>query len=300
MGVPALMQKEFKGHFPGPNLLVTGGVHGDEFTPMAAVRRLMTRVDEANLHGSVTLVPIVNDAAWRRGERTAEDGLDLARVCPGDREGSITQQAAHAVSQLIQRADYYIDLHTGSRTFSLLPFAGYTLHPDANVLEQQRAMARAFNLPIIWGTSPHLEGRTLSVARDAGVPAIYAEYLGSGACDEAGVEDYVAGCLNVMRELGMISRPRPADRVVTVIEDPTAGSGHMQVQNPSPTDGFFTPKVRLGENVERGAQIGIVCDSLGDETRAIHADRSGIALGLRTFSRVSQGEMTVVILEQSD
>ena len=41
-------------------------------------------------------------------------------------------------------------------------------------------MARAFNLPLIWGTDASLEGRSLSVARDAAVPAIYAEYLGGG------------------------------------------------------------------------------------------------------------------------
>lgn len=41
-------------------------------------------------------------------------------------------------------------------------------------------MARAFGLPLIWGTDPTLPGRSLSVARDANVPAIYAEYLGGG------------------------------------------------------------------------------------------------------------------------
>ena len=101
----------------------------------------------------------------------------------------------------IRSANYYIDLHSGGTRFRVLPLAGYTLHPDPKVLEAQRRMARAFGLPFIWGTDPKLDGRSLSVARDALVPAIYAEYHGGGGCDPAGVDAYVQGCLNVLADL---------------------------------------------------------------------------------------------------
>src|SRR5690606_2125631 len=155
------------GRRPGPHLLITGGVHGDEFTPMAAIRRLARQIDPRDLSGRLTLVPIVNEAAWLRGRRTAEDELDLARTCPGDPTGPITQRIAWALSQLIQTADFYIDLHTGSIDLALSPLCGYMLHPEESVLQQQRKMAGAFNLPIVWGTTPALDGRSLSVARDA-------------------------------------------------------------------------------------------------------------------------------------
>ena len=77
---------------------------------------------------------------------------------------------------------------------------------------QQRRMARAFNLPVIWGTDPNLEGRSMSIARTANVPAIYTEFLGSGLCAPDGVVAYFEGCLNVMCELGMIDRPQPQVR----------------------------------------------------------------------------------------
>ena len=68
---------------PGPHLLITGGVHGDEFEPMAAIRRLIGPLRAGRIRGRVTLVPVVNEPAFRRGQRTAEDGLDLARTLPG-------------------------------------------------------------------------------------------------------------------------------------------------------------------------------------------------------------------------
>ena len=114
-----LKSRVIEGRRPGPHMLITGGVHGDEFEPMAAIRRLMHRIDPAGLQGRVTLVPVVNEAAYLRGHRTADDGLDLARVCPGCADGSITEQSASSLSALIQTADYYIDLHTGGTTLAV-------------------------------------------------------------------------------------------------------------------------------------------------------------------------------------
>src|SRR5262245_37924511 len=126
------------GQQPGPHLLITGGVHGDEFEPMSAIRRLIATVDGALLRGKLTLVPVVNEAAFSRGSRVAEDGLDLARTCPGRADGSITEQIAHGLSELIRSADYYIDLHTGGLALSVWPMAGYMLHPRADILDKQR------------------------------------------------------------------------------------------------------------------------------------------------------------------
>ncbi|MBL9152737.1 MAG: succinylglutamate desuccinylase/aspartoacylase family protein [Verrucomicrobiales bacterium] len=293
----SLHLRQFASDLPGPHLLITGGVHGDEFEPMAAIRRLIAHFDasDALRCGRLTLVPCVNEAAFLRGHRCAGDGLDLARTCPGRPDGSETERTAHRLSELIRQATHYIDLHTGGTEFAVHPLAGYVLHPDPSILDTQRAMARAFNLPVIWGTSPALEGRSLSVARDAGVPAIYCEYLGSATVSEAGIGAYVDGCLNVMALLGLVEPRDTAGRVGRVIEDATPGSGHMQVQNPSPIDGYFTPAIALGDVVETGQPLGTVTDLTGADTRTLSAAHPGIVLTLRTFPRVRAGEMVAVV-----
>jgi predicted deacylase len=281
----------------GPHLLITGGVHGDEFEPMVTIRQLNSFVRSEHLSGKLTLVPVVNESAFALGRRTAEDNLDLARTCPGHSDGSITEQVAHAVGQLISTADYYIDLHTGGTAMCIMPFVGYMLHADSNILEQQRRMAHAFNLPIIWGTTPTLNGRTISVARDAGIPAIYAEYLGGGRCDSQGIKDYFDGCLNVMRELKMIERKEPASKVTCVIEDPREKSGHLQINHLAPFTGFFEPNVELGQKVTCGDLLGSVTDALGKRVHEIRSEKSGIVLCLTTFSRVLEGTGLAVVLE---
>ncbi len=284
------------GDQPGPHLLVTGGVHGDEFEPMVAIRRLVKAVEAEALRGKLTLVPVVNESAFERGQRVGEDGLDLARTCPGKAEGTITERVAAALSELIRAADYYIDLHTGGTALAVWPMTGYVLHPDAEVLAKQRTMARAFNLPVIWGTDYRLEGRSLSVARDAKVPAIYGEYLGGGRCSRNGVTDYVEGCLNVMAAVGMIERELPATRVQHVVEDPRPESGHMQRCYPAPADGCFEAEVELGEAVEAGQVIGQVLDPLGSERLVVRANEAGNILVLRTFLAVRKGDSLAVVL----
>ena len=297
-----LAKRIFLGQIDGPQLLITGAVHGDEFEPMAAIRRLIDRFQsdkelETKLCGSVTLVPVVNEAAFLRGHRCADDGLDLARVCPGRADGSITERTARALSDLIESADYYIDLHTGGTEFAVLPLAGYSIHSDVKVLAAQRRMAKAFNLPTVWGTAGNLDGRSLSVARDANVPAIYTEYLGSASYCEEGIVSYVDGCLNVMAELKMLARQPPTNRVETIVEDPRPNSGHMQVCNVSPISGYFEAEVSLGDKIKVGYPLGTVCDTVGADCRTIVATQSGIVLVLRTFPRVHEGESVGVILE---
>lgn len=292
-----IYSRQIDGHTDGPNLLITGGVHGDEFEPMVAIRRLMREVQPAQLRGRLTLVPVANESAFLRGERTGDDGLDLARTCPGKSDGSITEQTAYALSQIIRSADYFIDLHTGGTIMSVTPLTGYKLVPDEAVRQTQRRMAHAFNLPLVWGTDYRLEGRTLSVARDAGVPAIYAEYLGSGMCDPAGVEAYVEGCLNVMSELDMIDRERPPSRVERTVDDFRESAGHMQIRNPAPITGFFEPQVQLGDNVKAGDPLGTVSDILGDNVATSVSQETGTVIVLRTFSRVHAGDTLAVILE---
>src|SRR5688572_15552778 len=279
-----LQSRVVEGRQPGPHLLITGGVHGDEFEPMVAIRRLMTRSELKQLRGRLTLVPVVNEAALARGTRVAEDGLDLARTCPGRVDGSITERTAYALSKLIRAADYYTDLHTGGTALSVWPLAGYMLHPNREVLEKQRAMARAFNLPLIWGTDPNLDGRSLSVARDANVPAIYAEYLGGGRLSLVGVDAYVQGCLNVMAALGMLELPPVASQVERVVEDPRPNSGHMQRCYPAPASGCFESAVELGQPIQAGELLGTVVDPLGQERHEVHSTQTGRIIVLRTLA----------------
>jgi len=285
---------EITGKTTGPHLLITGGVHGDEYEGIEAVRRLMKEMDPAELGGTLTLIPIVNLSAHLLDARCGEDHLDLARTCPGRIDGTTTEQVAAELTWQIQKADLYIDLHTGGKAMQLHPLVGYQLVSDKTVLEKQRRMARAFGLPIIWGTCGDLDGRSLSVARDAGVPAVYAEYLGGENCSPEGVEAYVSGCRNIMAEFRMLPHETPRFfEAEWEIEDERPNSGHLQIHHPCPQDGVFQPGLRLGQEVKEGDELGRVGNVV------VSAENGGRVICLHLVGEVKTGECLGVILEKS-
>jgi predicted deacylase len=292
---------EIVGASDGPNILIIAGVHGDEYEGIAAIRELadLLETKRDSICGRATLIPIVNEPAFAIPHRCGEDGKDLARTCPGSADGTPTERIAHALSARIEAADYFIDLHTGGSTMQVFPLIGYGLVPNEDILNTQRRMARAFGMPLVWGTSSKLDGRTLSVARHAEVPAIYGEHLGGGTCSADGVRGYIEGCLNLMAEFDILTKhPKPEllgdDHC---IEDPREQSGHMQICHPCPIAGYFEAAVELGGEVEAGAPLGCIFPTGGGESITVAANETGRIIVLRTCCSVQKDDALAVILE---
>lgn len=279
------------GH-PGPKVLIIAGVHGDEYEPMLTTLELLKELPSKLSNGSVTIVTVVNESAYQSVSRYGEDGLDLARVCPGNISGSATEIAAAWISEFIQKADYLIDMHTGGLMYDIAALAGYMLHTDPVILEKQQKMALACNLPIVWGTDARPEGRTLSIARDAGIPGIYLEYGGGTGTRPEVVKAYKEAMVNILRYLKMISEPvvggESDDRFW--VEDHRADSGYLQGKMPSPADGIFVAEVATGNIIEKGKRWGRVVDPVTGESVEILADISGLAFLQRTLVKVRKGD----------
>lgn len=274
----------------GPRVLITAGVHGDEYEPMIAARELISIIEDKLIAGSVTIIPVVNSSAYKAGRRFGDDGLDLARICPGNEAGSNSEKAAALVSKAIKDSDYYIDMHTGGKEFNIYPLAGYMLHPSEEILHKQQEMAKAFNLRVIWGTESSPEGRTLSVARDAGIPAIYVEHGGGEPFNNEVVKSYVQGCLNVLISLNMVL---PDKKFFSAwqywVEDYTPQSGHLQSKMPAPAEGIFIPAVVLGDFIKKGHEWGRIVNIHTKSEHIVVADNNGIVLFIRATSFVREG-----------
>lgn len=99
----------------GPVLCVAAGIHGDEYVGMAAIKEIARTLDPNEVNGAFIGVPVVNVQAFVASSRTNPfDGLNLNRVFPGKKDGFISEMIAYTfMEEIVSKADYYIDLHTG-------------------------------------------------------------------------------------------------------------------------------------------------------------------------------------------
>jgi predicted deacylase len=69
------------GEEQGPVLVVTAGVHGDEYEGIEAIAEVYRRVTPSELRESLIMMPVCNMPAYEAGSRSSPiDGLNLARV----------------------------------------------------------------------------------------------------------------------------------------------------------------------------------------------------------------------------
>ncbi len=285
-----------RGVRPGKTLLAVGAVHGDEYEGTIAIQDAFEELDAAVMRGTFFGIPVMNGPAFAAASREgAWDGANLARVFPGSAIGSPTLRIAHAFTEyLLKQCDLLLDVHSGGNAYAIQHLAGYQLR-EGELGRIQRAAAMAFGADLVWGT-PGLPGRTLSAAGELGVPAIYVEMRGEGRCRRQDVDRARQGIHNVLAYLGIVDGTFPTTPPRFFVEMTEPGSGHLQVDHPSPTSGTFVPAVDVWERVDAGQMLGWVRHPDGRVLAEIPSARAGRVLFLRTHPRVFSGDTVAFVL----
>lgn len=128
------------GQEPGPRLIVTGAVHGNETCGTRAILRVLEEIDAGTLAivaGSVTFVPVANPLAYARGQRVGDRNLNR-NLAPTGHPIDFEDRIANWLCPLLARHDVLLDLHStraqnpafaalgpADNTGTLEPFAHY-------------------------------------------------------------------------------------------------------------------------------------------------------------------------------
>ena len=106
------------GKRPGPVIFVSGAVHGDEIVGVEVIRRVLKSSALRGMRGTLLAVPVVNAFGFLNHTRYLPDRRDLNRSFPGHSRGSLAGQLAHLfLSEIVERSDFGIDLHSSVRLF---------------------------------------------------------------------------------------------------------------------------------------------------------------------------------------
>ncbi len=281
-----------RGAAEGPTLVVVGGMHGSEFAGIEAAIRLFNEVDPTLLRGTLKVCMIYNLPAFvnHLGFLIPHDGKNPMRTFPGSRVGTYGEAMAYYLTEeFLSQADAMVELHGGDIPESLTPFTIHPITGNGAVDEKSRAMALAYNIPLVVAgqaydpTNPPSSAFGTTALR--GKPAILCESGQQGILNLAEVDVHLVGLRNILAHLGML----PGHIVNTVKR--TFLTDYTAVR--SEIDGMWYPGVELNQPVKKDQAVGCIRDYFGQHVLDVKSLLDGIVTVVRTSPAIKAGNVLI-------
>jgi predicted deacylase len=286
LGFTTIPVTVMKGSKPGPVLALTAGIHGYEYPPILALQKLNVKV----LAGTLIVVRVANMPSFlgRTVYFSPLDGKNLNRVFPGRKDGTESEQIAHAITtNVIDKCDYLLDLHCGDGNESLRPYVYQTVTGDTGFDEKIAALVENFGFDhiVVDRARPKDPAASMYCSNTAitrGKPAMTVESGYLGCTDDKCTLSILRGVESVMRYLKMIEG-KPAKVKKPVYLDP------VEVLN-SPATGILYPRVERNAMVKKGAVLAHITDFFGKKIADVKAPFAGVVLYVVATPPITKGQ----------
>ena len=267
----------YTGQDPGPRLIITGAVHGNETAGTVAIGQVMAQLDAGTLlilRGTVTFVPVTNPLAYVLGQRAGERNLNrdlFPKAVPVDFEDRV----ANWLCPLLAAHDVLLDLHSFNAPGE--PFVMVGPRDNDGPLEpfrheqQERSLARVLGVRRFvdgWlrtygaGVQRRLrgDGRLATVLRYGVGTTEYMRSTGGYALtlecgqhvDPDAPEVARRAILHTLAHLGLVDASAPAPLAM----DAREALSMQEVVDKAHADDVFTRPWSSFDRVAAGAEIG--------------------------------------------
>ncbi|ALJ05827.1 succinylglutamate desuccinylase [Pseudalgibacter alginicilyticus] len=275
--VPIIIERSKK---PGPTVLFTAGIHGDEVNGVEIVRQLIAKGINKPKIGTIICIPVINIFGFINLKREFPDGRDLNRVFPGTIDGSLASRVAHKlIHDVIPNVDYIIDFHTGG--------SGRFNAPQIRIIKENKQLnnlAKVFGAPFVL-YSKNLNKSFRDTCFKLGKPMLLFEGGKSFHIDDVITNSGVNGSKRVLHFLGMLNTKftvsKPKKECVFINES------RWQRANFS---GMFRASIPIGSLIKKGDVIGNITDPYGKFNQFVKAQNSGYIINVNESPIVYQGD----------
>lgn len=237
----------YTGIAPGPRLIVTGAVHGNETCGTKAIRRVLDDIDNQRLSivaGTVTFVPVTNPLAYEKGERNGDRNLNR-NLYPVAVPRDFEDHVANWLCPLLAKHEVLLDLH--STRAQNPPFAMLGPENNAGELqpfmhnEKERALAKALGVHrfVDGWLATYARGVTRRVA-DAAATGKQLNLLNTDPRYGVGTTEYMrsVGGYSITLECGSHDDPESPEVGYRAILNALAHLGLTNAPKPSPVKEF--------------------------------------------------------------
>ncbi|AUS04739.1 succinylglutamate desuccinylase/aspartoacylase family protein [Pseudotamlana carrageenivorans] len=277
VNVPIIIERALK---PGPTVLFTAGIHGDEVNGVEIVRQLIAKNINKPKCGTIMCMPVINIFGFINLTREFPDGRDLNRVFPGSPTGSLAGRVAHKlINDVIPNVDFIIDFHTGGSGRFNAPQLRFE---KSN--EELIALAKVFGAPFVL-YSKNLSKSFRATCSKLGKPILLFEGGKSFHIDDVVTNSGVNGSKRILKHLGMlntnIKSSKPRHDCVFIDDSKWIRAKYS---------GMFKASIHIGAYVLKGDVLGHITDPYGKFNYFVKAPNSGYIINVNEAPVVYQGD----------
>nr|WP_321245931.1 succinylglutamate desuccinylase/aspartoacylase family protein [uncultured Psychroserpens sp.] len=277
LDVPIIIERSKK---PGPTVLMTAGIHGDEINGVEIVRQIIAKGINKPKRGTIICVPVINVFGFLNMDRLFPDGRDLNRVFPGSINGSLASRVAHFVmKEIVPHVDFAMDFHTGGA--DRFNAAQIRIVKDDPKLTE---LAHVFGAPFIY-YSQNLNKSFRNACSKFGVPMLLFEGGKSFNIHTTITNTGVNGAKRVLNHLGMLNTKFKVSKPKTeaiIIED----SKWLRAK----FSGMFKATVSINAYVEKNDVLGNITDPYGSFNHFVKAPNAGYIFNVNESPIIYQGD----------
>jgi predicted deacylase len=260
--VPVIIERS---KTPGPTVLITAGIHGDEINGVEIVRQIIAKGINKPKKGTIICIPVINVFGFIQMDREFPDGRDLNRVFPGSRNGALAGRVAHKLTkEIIPHADLILDFHTGGA--DRFNSAQVRIIKGQTLLDE---LAEVFGAPFVY-YSKNLTKSFRSTAFKLGIPMLLFEGGKSFNIDAKITNSGVNGAKRVLNHLGML-------RLNYKVTNSKKSSVYILESKwiRAKYSGMFKASVSINSFVNKNDVIGHITDPYGSFNHFIKAPNCG-------------------------
>ncbi|MEC7986057.1 MAG: succinylglutamate desuccinylase/aspartoacylase family protein [Myxococcota bacterium] len=286
---------------PGPTVVITANIHGDECTGLGVVYRLMESLPKRLRCGMVHLYPSLNPKGLQQYSRTFPDNAsDLNRLFPGRARGSAAERWVHLLWTNIaaKKPDLVLDLHTDSQLSIPYVLIDRVIKSkgSSSLSERCARIAQATGLIPVWEYPTRryrqygLE-KTLSgcVMNTLGTASLTLEVGPRRTLEPKAVAIAQQAVENVLSHLGLLDTPLP---------ETNAGVKWQRGHGPTISKaGVFVPTQAPGAIIAAGSELGRVYDIYGSLLETLVCSEEALVLSYpdKAYVKRSQGCATLAV-----
>ncbi len=292
-----LIRKNVISHGDGKRrVCIVTGTHGDELEGQMVCYLMARRLQEQleNLDGTVEVYPALNPLGIDTIQRGIPNfDLDMNRIFPGDKNGTMAEQAAYTIIEDLKGADLVIDVHSSNLYLRETP------QVRINVLNEEELvpLARQLGVDFIWvhDAATVLEATLAHSLNSTGTKCLVVEMGVGERINHKMCNHLTDGIFHLMKEMGMWK----GEVKTGGFEESKVCKGDKVAFLNAGTSGVFITELRTGVTVTRGEELGQIVEPLtGEVLSRVVSPVDGYLFTIRAYPIVYEGSLMARIYHE--